>query len=594
MSRRTALLIAMLAGCASAQQPLAVGSKPPALRKLVVVGVNDTHGALLSAPAPKWLQRHTDAPVGGADWFAGWLEAIRAEARDTGGAVVLLDGGDMFQGTLISNQFKGRSVVEVYEAVGLAAAAIGNHEFDFGQAALIERIKEARFPILGANVFYKGTRQRPEWARPTVMIEAGGVKVGIIGLLTAETATVTNPAFVTDLEFVDGGPIAAPLADELRAAGATVVLITAHAGPLPGGAADREVQRIAQACAGKVDAIVSGHTHISVGCCRDGEERCRCGTGPITVAGIPVVQSGAKLTQISLIEIDLDDAGRARGFRVNDGTFPHPGGPQPLFQRFRGKAPRWRGHEVRPVERVAAIVAKYDAGVKSLRDTRIGATKVPLIKGGDDALLANLAVDALRSGAGGGLKASFAFQNQGGLRISEIPAGPITYGQIFDLSPFDNQQVVVTLKAHEVRNALEAVIKAGKGALRVSGLNYTVDWSRHRPERKLSSEPPGSLVTLMTDEAGAPLCRTESCTETACTASCAQGDFTVALTDFLANGGDGLAMLKEARRQVGPVLARDILVEFVKANNPLTPDLLGAGRRRVVQTGREERESRAE
>src|SRR5206468_10035960 len=106
-----------------------------------------------------------------------------------------------------------------------------------------------------------------------------------------------------------------------------------------------------------------------------------------------------------------------------------------------------RGQKIEADGRVAGILRDYDVQVKKLRDTKIGETAVELKKGGKDDLLANLCADALRSGAGGGLKAQFAFQNSGGLRISEIPAGPITFGQIFDLVPFDNQQVIVSLPA---------------------------------------------------------------------------------------------------------------------------------------------------
>src|SRR5437879_723785 len=126
------LVLAALVSCATAQTPPA--STAAALpKRLSIVGINDTHGALLETPAPRWLQRDTDAPIGGIDWFAGYLDALRADAAEHGGAVIVLDGGDLFQGTLVSNQFKGKSVAETYAAVGVTAAAIGNHEFDFGQ-----------------------------------------------------------------------------------------------------------------------------------------------------------------------------------------------------------------------------------------------------------------------------------------------------------------------------------------------------------------------------------------------------------------------------------------------------------------------------
>jgi 5'-nucleotidase len=576
---RTAAQAAASGAQAATQAP---GTGAPArARRLTVVGINDTHGALLEASPSPWMRPFTDDKVGGVDWFAGYLAAIRGEATARGGAVVVLDAGDMFQGTLISNQFKGRSVVESYDALGLTAAAVGNHEFDFGIPVLEERIREAHYSMLVANVFEKGTRTRPRWAHPTLLVDAGGVKVGIIGLSTIETPGATNPVFMEGLEFAPGGPIAAQLAGELRSQGATVVLVTAHAGPLgtdpprPDNPSDQEAQRIAEACRGKVDAIVSGHHHTAVG------------PPPLVVAGIPIVQSGAKLTQFSVIDFDLDAAGQVTGTYVNQGTLPREGGPQLLLHSTKEGPATWRGRPVAPDAAVAQVVRRYDAQVAQVRDSKLGATEIALHKGGSDDLLANLAADALRSGAGGGLKARFAFQNAGGLRVSEIPAGSIAFGQIFDLNPFDNQQVVVTLKASEIRDALESTLRAGKGALRVSGLRYTIDWAHHDPRRSLSTEPAGSIVTEVVDaEHGQRLCKTERCTKASCQSVCVEGDYTVALSDFLANGGDGMGMLKGKPRRTAPVLARDVLMAFVKEHVPITAELLGAGTRRITQHGR--------
>jgi 5'-nucleotidase len=226
---------------------------------------------------------------------------------------------------------------------------------------------------------------------------------------------------------------------------------------------------------------------------------------------------------------------------------------------------------------VAAIIRDYDVQVRQLRETRIGATEVTLQKSGKDELIANLCTDALRSGAGGSLKADFAFQNGGGLRIPEIAQGPIAFGQIFDLYPFDNLQIVVQLPANQVRNALEAVLRAGKGPLKVSGLRYTVDWDKFGAGKNQRAAPPGAIVTEVVNTTdGKTVCKTLSCAEGACESDCAVGTFTLSVTDFLANGGDGLTMLKDAPRQTGPILARDILVAFVKEKSPLTAGLLGA------------------
>src|SRR4051812_22743037 len=250
-------LVLCFAACAAGSQKKADSAPPAAAaqggadgRKLMVIGINDTHGALLSVPPPKWIANSTKADIGGADWFAGYMNAIRAEYKAKGGEVVILDGGDEFQGTLISNEFRGKSVVDIYNAVGVTAGAMGNHEFDFTVPVLKERMAQAKYPILAANIFLKGTRNRPDWIKPSVLIDQGGIKIGIIGLATKETPLTTNPVNIADLDFAEGGPVAAAEADALRAQGATVVLITAHAGPYP---PDNEIQRIAEAVKGKVD-----------------------------------------------------------------------------------------------------------------------------------------------------------------------------------------------------------------------------------------------------------------------------------------------------------------------------------------------------
>jgi 5'-nucleotidase len=570
------ITLAVFAAVACAASPKEQ-PKPPAAkmaRRLTIVGINDTHGALLAAPPPRWLHGLTTGEVGGADWFAGWMNAVRASAAAKGSEVLILDGGDEFQGTLISNQFRGRSVTDVYNAVGVTASALGNHEFDFGIPALKERIAQARYPILAANVFLTGTRSRPDWLKPSVLLEVGGVKVGVIGLATLETPLTTNRENLEGLQFVAGGPVAAQEADALRARGATVVLITAHAGPFP---PDNEIQHIARACKGRVDAIVSGHHHTAIG------------PPPLVVENIPIVQSGSRLQNFSLIELTLDDSGHVKEIAVNEGTSPRPGGPQALLhgvatgkpqrggQAAVDEPPMWRGQKVEPDGRVGEILHGYDVQVRELRDSRIGETVVDLKKGGRDDLLGNLTADALRSGAGGGLKADFAFQNSGGLRIPEIPAGPITFGQIFDLIPFDNQQYVLTLSAQDVRDALEAVLHAGKGPLRVSGMRYLLDWEKFTAGAADAKNLPwGALVTKVSEDNGKPICETKSCTATACESSCSDAKYKVAVTDFLANGGDGLTMLRGKPKEIGSVLARDIVVSFVKEHRPLTPALLGS------------------
>src|SRR5207302_10093636 len=155
----------------------------------------------------------------------------------------VVDSGDLFQGTLESNFFEGEPVVKGYSAFGYGAAAVGNRECDYGPVgpdsiarnanedplgALKKNAKAAKFPFLSANLPEKATGKTPSWAKRYTMIEANGVKVGIIGLSTPDTPAVTMSANVAALHF--GDPVAATVsaAPDLRARGASAIVVIAH------------------------------------------------------------------------------------------------------------------------------------------------------------------------------------------------------------------------------------------------------------------------------------------------------------------------------------------------------------------------------
>src|SRR5262249_45301332 len=123
-----------------------------------VLETTDFHGAIL--PGPR--ERRTNRALGGSAVLAAHIARLRAGNPE---GTVLLDGGDWFQGTMISNLAFGRPVVEQMNALGYAAAAIGNHEFDWTADTLAERVHEMRFAALGANLLQVKNGKRPAWAR---------------------------------------------------------------------------------------------------------------------------------------------------------------------------------------------------------------------------------------------------------------------------------------------------------------------------------------------------------------------------------------------------------------------------------------------
>ncbi|HEU4729594.1 MAG TPA: hypothetical protein VFT22_16965, partial [Kofleriaceae bacterium] len=170
----------------SAPRPTSAVASTPTARApvtLSIIGTNDLHGALERLPV-----------------FAGFVANLRA-ARAADGGVLLLDGGDMFQGTLESNLTEGADVVRAYNYLGYAAAAVGNHEFDYGpvgpavtaasaaddpRGALKARASEARFPFVVSNIVDAASQQRIDWPNmpASTMVEVAGIKVGIVGATT--------------------------------------------------------------------------------------------------------------------------------------------------------------------------------------------------------------------------------------------------------------------------------------------------------------------------------------------------------------------------------------------------------------------------
>src|SRR5258705_13160818 len=194
----------------------------------------------------------------------------------------------MFQGTLESNLNEGAAVIRAYNVLGYSAAAIGNHEFDFGPAgpnetprapgdaprgALKARAREARFPFLAANTIDANTSRPVSWpnVKPSTIVTVRGVKVGLIGVTTVDTPAQTIAANLGGLMFAPLVPAISREAMSLRSQGAVIVVVLAHAGGRCGtfgqpedlGSCDQmaEIVTAARQLPSKVvDFIAAGHT----------------------------------------------------------------------------------------------------------------------------------------------------------------------------------------------------------------------------------------------------------------------------------------------------------------------------------------------
>src|SRR5438876_1083141 len=255
---------------------------------LRVLTTSDLHGQL----EPRVWDWSQGRPVGGVAALKPWLDSL---ARVCGCTSVRLDAGDEMQGTLLSNATFGRGTIEAMNTLGIDAAAIGNHEFDWSVDTLRARMSEAKYPFLSANITNTAGTARPDWAKPWTLVTKYGVKIAIIGLTTTETPTSTASRNIQGLAFGDGAQAIKRYLPEARAA-ADFVIVVAHVGALCDSstgagntaACHGEILDVArQLDSGSVDLIVAGHTHLRVN---------------TVVHGIPIVEAQSSGRSIGVVD----------------------------------------------------------------------------------------------------------------------------------------------------------------------------------------------------------------------------------------------------------------------------------------------------
>lgn len=546
--------------------------------KVLVVGTTDVHG---------WFNGHTDAPQGGdpAVRYGGLAilgRYVNILRENHGGRVLLVDSGDMFQGTLESNLFEGESVIRGYNELRYSAAAVGNHEFDFGPVgppaiartpgedplgALKRNAALAKFPFLSANMVEKATGTIPAWAKPYTIVNVGGARIGIIGLSTPDTPNVTMRANVLALDFLDPVPATIRYAGELRQQGVDAVIVIAHIGgrctdmvdPYSTHSCDRqhEAMRFLESMpAGTIDAFFGGHTHAQM---------------RHVVNGIPTLQAMPYSREFSSIELLIDTVNHKvlpDKTTIRQHTmlcsFVYEGTEQCDPRKAASQAkltPRvFEGKPIFAEARIVELFHPYLEKVAEKRNEKLGVmTTAPFTRAySRESALGNLMSDALRASTG----ADIGFFNSGGIR-SDLRAGELVYGDLFEVSPFDNYPAVVTMTGSQVIEAIRLSSAGERGIMQVSGLKYTLDAAKDQDK---PIEQRNRIVSISLAD-GSPLDP--------------QKLYRVAMPDFIAAGGDGLmpliAVIPPERIEVQQDRAvREYAIDaFRKWNVPLTPKIEG-------------------
>jgi 2',3'-cyclic-nucleotide 2'-phosphodiesterase (5'-nucleotidase family) len=457
---------------------------------------------------------HTNDTHANLDSIAKKMTAIN-QVRATKPNSLLLDAGDVLTGTLYFNEYKGLADLEFMNLAGYDAMTFGNHEFDLGTATLANFVKDAQFPFVSANVNFSQDSNLSSRFSDTITLNAqdgqiyngfikvvNGEKIGIFGLTTAETPTISSPG--NGVVFENYIAEARKAVAAFKAQGVNKIVALSHLGFDDSLTWDND-KALAAAVEG-IDVIVGGHTHSKL----DAPFVETTGEEPTVI-----VQANEYNKFLGTLDIQFDQTGKVVSQSAT------------LIE----------------IDKLAEDVAtaqilntKYKPAVDLKKATIVGSTLTALVGGNPAARtgetnLGNFITDGMLAKAKTiDPTTVIALQNGGGVRTT-LPVGNITLADVFKVLPFGNTLAIMNLKGSEIKAALEhglttAPTTANGAFLQVAGMRFTYDSSKPIGEKVQTIEvkgQDGNYTTLDSTKF-----------------------YKVATNIFTAKGGDGFTMLGKA------------------------------------------------
>lgn len=444
-----------------------------------IMHTNDLHGNLLPKKKADTLATWDDfrEQEGGAAAMTTIIKDYRRKSIQDKSHFLLLDAGDMSMGTSISGKFKGEPVIEVMNRQGYDAATLGNHEFDWGMEPLKNMIQRANFPVLSANIRDRQGKPIAD-TKPYMIKDLGDVKVGVVGVITPETVHMNTREEVKSFHIEDPVETLKKTVPEMKKNGADMIVVLSHAGL-------KDDVRMAREAPG-LDVIIGGHTHDAL-------------EVPLKVNGTIIAQTGSSGKKIGRIQLKWN---KNRKKVISSNGCLIPVDPQ----------------EVKPDREISDVIAGYKAKIDEVMNVELGRLEEDLVSpdDGGETNLGNMLTDAMREKTG----ADVALLNSGSIRTNLIK-GEVTYGDIYNVFPFESQLTSVEMPGSHLLQILdEAAGKERDARLQVSGMNITYN----------SSKPAGQRVIQARLDNGETIS--------------ANKKYKVATIDYLLGGGDNFQSFK--------------------------------------------------
>ncbi len=487
----------------STQITLADKTKEPA-KTVDILTFNDFHGNVEES--------------GKNPGMAKLVAYIREKQKDNPNTIVV-SGGDLYQGTAISNLTYGEPVTEMMKAMNVVASAVGNHEFDWGAEKIEKWGKDGGFDFLATNIYDKKTGEPVTWAKPYKIVEKAGIKIGFIGLAHPDTLTLTKEQYIKDFDFKDPVKSAEEWIKYLKDGKAEegvpdVIIALTHIDTVQDSdTKEIEGKAIDLTKVEGMDAVISAHSHRTV-----------CGI----VNDVPIVQGYSNGRAVGKLSIKLDENNKVMAIEPE---------VDEIYTRV----------EELPIDKEAEeILNKYKVELEPILGEVIGEASDAFIH---DKTVPNVTTlgrwtcEIMREKTG----ADIAITNGGGLRRT-LEKGPITMGDMYEIMPFDNTFITLDLKGEDVKKAIDhGILNPEVGDGQFVGLIVEYDESKEFENR----------ITKITLEDGTPLDMNKN--------------YKVVINDFMYPNGDKYDFSRAENVVNTFIPIRDALVDAIKEAKVITP-----------------------
>ena len=528
------------------------GAKPAGTISVQILALNDFHGNLLP-PSGSSGRVGPTLTAGGVEYLATHVSNLRALNPNT----VVVSAGDMVGASpLLSALFHDEPTIEAFNLIGLDFNAVGNHEFDEGWHELV-RLQEggchpvdgcldgddfagANFQFLAANVVRKDNGKTIFPAYKVRSFDTA--KIAFIGMTLEGTPLIVTPSGISDLTFKDEADTVNALIPALKAKGIETIVVLIHEGGIQSVAVNPTTINQCEGISGpivdivnslddEVDVVISGHTHQPYNCTIDGK----------------IVTSAFSFGRlVTKIDLTIDrGTGEVVTMAANN---------------------RIVTRDVAKDSLLTALINKYNAIAAPLANRIIGSITANITAtnnaAGESALGDVIADGQLEATLAQG--AVVAFMNPGGIRADlnypSSPAGEgdgnVTYGEMFNVQPFGNSMVTLTLTGAQIDTLLEQqfigcgqTTATGQKILQVSN-GFTYSWSTSAPACDKVDSSTIKINGVTVDPSGS---------------------YRVTVNSFLADGGDGFTTLVQGTNRVGGDVDTDAFAAYFGAHSPVAP-----------------------